>query len=277
MTALAAELPRFETPPRTREDLLEFCTHYFGAERVGRIQNELAMPHHGGFRAPKNILIMLFPSRAGSNYFGQLLCSTGWFNEIAESFNPGQVAKVKAKHGLADSHEALQWMIDNRGTPHAFGFKAGFFVLTAAAESGFLSEVIDRAHVILLRRRDHVAQAVSLQKGKLGGRMHTLQDGKRELTDEDYDPRALLSEVHNIERTERRLAEAAERLGKTAPVFYYEDICADPVANVTAVMDLMGLEMPWNYEPRKVRLDVLRDDLSKRWCERFRDENPEYR
>lgn len=263
------------TPPRTRQELLDLCIHYFGAERVEKIQKDLALTRFGDFRTPKHILIMLFPSRAGSNYFGQLLCSTGWFNEIGESFNTGQVAKIRERHELEDSHDALQWMIDNRGTPHAFGFKAGFFVLTAAAESGFLTEVIDRAHVILLRRRDRIAQAVSLQKGKMGGRMHTLQSGRRELTDEDYDGGALLREVHNIVRTEENLAECAQRLGKQAPVFYYEDICADPVTNVTAVCDMMGLEMPWHYSPRKVRLDVLRDDLSQRWIERFRHEHPD--
>jgi LPS sulfotransferase NodH len=254
--------------------LLELCIHYFGSERVEQIQRDLGLTRHGGFRTPKHILMMLFPSRSGSNYFGQLLCSTGWFNEIGESFNPGQVAKIKARYGLTDTHDALQKMIDYRGTPHAFGFKAGFFVMTGAAECGFLSEVIERAHVILLRRRDRIAQAVSLQKGKMGARMHTLQTGRRELNDEDYDGEALLREYHNIVRTEETLADCAERLGKKAPLFYYEDICADPVANVTAVCDLMGLEMPWNYAPTKVRLDVLRDELSQRWIERFRDEHP---
>lgn len=262
-------------PPRTREELLDMCVEYFGTERIERIRQDLGMTQYGGFLSPKKILIMLFPSRSGSNYFGQLLSSTGWFNEIGESFNPGQVAKIKDRKGLADSHQALQWMIDNRGTPHAFGFKAGFFVLSAAAESGFLTEVIDRAHVVLLRRRDRVAQTVSLQKGKLGARMHTLQTGGRELTDDDYDGEALLNEYHNLVRTEENLAKCAERLGKTAPLFYYEDICADPVGNVTKVCDFMGLEMPWNYRPRKVRLKVLRDELSGRWKERFLNENPD--
>jgi LPS sulfotransferase NodH len=262
--------------PRTREELLDMCIEYFSAERVERIQKDLAINRIGGFRAPKNILIILFPSRSGSNYFGQLLCSTGWFNEIGESFNPGQVAKIKARYDLPDTHAALQKMIDYRGTPHAFGFKAGFFVLAAAADSGFLSEVIDRAHIILLRRRDRVAQAVSLQKMKLGAKKHSLYSGAaRELTDEDYDGETLVREHHNIVRTEIKLADCAQRLGKEAPVFYYEDICEDPVGNVTAVCDLMGLEMPWHYAPRKVRLDVLRDDLSQRWIERLRNEHPE--
>jgi LPS sulfotransferase NodH len=260
--------------PRTRTELLELFHKFFSPAKIEQIQRDLAMPRYGNFRTPKNILIMLFPSRAGSNYFGQLLSSTGWFNEVAESFNPGQVAKIQAKYELADSHEALQWMINNRGTPLGFGFKAGLFVLSAAAESGFLSEVIDRAHIILLRRRDRVSQAVSLQKGKLGARMHSLQECRRELTDEDYDGKALLREYNNIFRTEEKLAECVEQLGKTAPVFHYENICEDPVANVQAVMDLMGLEMPWNYVPRRVRLNVLRDDLSARWKERFEREHP---
>ncbi len=261
--------------PRTREELLELSTELFRADRVQKIRDDLALTRYGGFRAPKRILIMLFPSRAGSNFFGQLLSSTGWFNEIGESFNPGQLEKIRHRKGLTDLHEAAQWMIDNRGTPHAFGFKAGFFVLTAAAETGFLSEVVDRAQFVLLRRRDRVGQAISLFKGKVSGQMHTRQSLERPLSDEDYDGAAIGRELRNIIRTEETLAKCVTLLGKTAPLYYYEDICAEPEKHVTEVCDLMGLEMPWHYEPKKVRLGVLRDELSERWSERFRSENPD--
>lgn len=262
-------------PPRTREELLELCVDFFGEERVRAIREGMGMDRHGGFQAPEKILIVLFPSRSGSNYFGQLLSSTGWFNEIAESFNHLQLAKIRERKGLADTHEAVQWMIDHRGTPHAFGFKAGFFVLTGAAESGFLSEVIERAHVVLLRRRDRIAQAISLEKLKLTGRRHSRQPLERPLCDGDYDGESIRRQVLNIMNTETKLAECAERLGKTAPLYYYEDICAEPEAHVAKVCGLMGLEMPDDYEPRKVRLEVLRDELSERWAERFRNEYPD--
>ncbi len=265
------------SPPRTREELLQMCVDYFGEQRVQAIRDGLAMTSYGGFRAPEKILLMLFPSRSGSNYFGQLISSTGWFEEVAESFNHLQLAKVRERKGLADTHEAVQWMIDNRGTPHAFGFKAGFFVLTGAVETGFLSEVIERAEVVLLRRRDRVAQAISLVKGKMSGRMHSGQPLERPLDDSDYDGDAIRRHVLNIQRTEAKLADCAERLGKDAPLFYYEDICADPEANVVKVCDLLGLQMPENYEPTKVRLKVLRDELSERWADRFREDYPDIR
>jgi hypothetical protein len=38
----------------------------------------------------------------------------------------------------------------------------------------------------------------------------------------------------------------------------------------------MGLEVPPGYDPKaRVRLSILRDDLSSRWVERFRANNSE--
>lgn len=262
-------------PARSREELLALCTELFRADRIQKIQDDLPVPRYGGFRTPKNILMMLFPSRSGSNYFGQLLASTGWFNEIAESFSPGQLNKIKARESLDDPYQAAQWMIDHRGTPHGFGFKAGATVLTGAAHVGLLTEVLDRAQIVLLRRRDRVGQAISLFKGKLGARMHTRQSEGRPLTDDDYDFDAIAREYRHIPRIENKLVEFTQRVGKKAPLYYYEDICDDPVTHVQEVCDLMGLEMPWHYAPRKVRLGVLRDELSEQWANRFREEYQE--
>jgi LPS sulfotransferase NodH len=257
----------------TREELLDLFAPYFqrGHERIREICGELQLSRRGGFRTPEKILIILFASRAGSNFFGQLLSSTGWFREIGESFNPRQLTAIRDRYGLADHHQAAQWMIDNRGTESAFGIKAGFYVLTAAVEIGFLPEVIDRAQFVLLRRRDRVAQAVSLVKGKLSGRMHSRQPLGRELTDDDYHAEAIAEQVERITAREAEYEELVRRLGKTAPIVYYEDICASPKKHVEEVCALIGLAMPDEYEP-KVRLSILRDELSARWVERFRTE-----
>lgn len=257
----------------TREGLLDLLASYFprGHERVREIAAELDFQRHGGFAAPKTILIILFASRAGSNYFGQLLSSTGWFREVGESFKPGQLTKIRNRFGLRDLHEAAQWMIDNRGTRQAFGIKAGFEVLTAAAELGFLSEVLDRAQFILLRRHDRVAQAVSLVKGRLSGQMHSRQAARRQLTNRDYDKHAIARVVHQIERRERDFAEIVQKLGKAAPVVHYEEVCARPQEHVAMVCHRLGLGMPPDYTPH-VRLSVLRDELSEQWAHRFRSE-----
>lgn len=263
--------------PRTREEFLDLFARYLprGEQRVQDVKDLLPLTRRGGFRAPEKILIILFPSRAGSNYFGQLLSSTGNFNVIGESFNPAQLAAIKERHKLDDLHDAAQWMIDNRGTPRAFGFKAGFYVLAGAAEIGLLPEIIDRAQLVLLRRRDRVAQAVSAVKGNLSGQMHSRQPLLRPLTEDDYDATLIRNKVEGIRKTEQHLQEFAELLGKDAPLLHYEDICAEPEAHVRRVCDLMGLQMPESYEPKKLSLKVLRDDLSGKWVERFRREHPE--
>jgi LPS sulfotransferase NodH len=260
-------------PQWSREALLDLFASYLphGRESVRQIQNELSLARRGSFRTPEKILIILFASRAGSNYLGQLLSSTGWFNEIGESFRPGQLAKIRDRFGLSDLHDAAQWMIDHRGTPQAFGLKAGLSVLTAAAEIAFLPEVLDRTRFVLLRRRDRVAQAVSLVKGKLSGQMHSLQPVARVLDDDDYDAQAIAAQVAQIEQRENQYAVLVERFGKAAPVLYYEDICARPQQHVTVVCEHLELSMPADYEPR-VRLSVLRDDLNARWTKRFRSE-----
>lgn len=257
----------------SREELLNLFASYFprGHESVREISAELSLTRRGRFMIPEKVLIILFASRAGSNFFGQLLSSTGWFNEIGESFAPHTLAKIQRKNGLRDTHDAVQWMIDNRGTPDAFGFKAGFYLLAAAAEVGFLSEVIDRAQFVLLRRRDRVAQAVSRVKGKLSGQMHSLQPSGRLLTDDDYDGEMIAAHFKRTVQADDDLAEMVTRLGKTAPLVYYEDICTRPQEHVAQICGLMGLPMPADYEPEaKVRLNILRDELSQRWVERFR-------
>ena len=246
---------------------------YVGAERVRQLQGELALNRRGGFEVPDKILAVLFASRAGSNYLGQLLSSTGWFSEIGESFRPSQLNKIRERHDLPDNHAAAQWMIRNRGTPDAFGFKAGFTVLVAAAELGFLADVLNRTQIVLLRRRDRVAQAVSIVKMILSGRGHSRQPEGRRLTDVDYDADAIAFQVAAITEVDAQLEEFARRLGKDAPIFWYEEIHADPLSAVSEICRLMGLEMPPDYEPH-VRLEVLRDDLSARWVRRFKEERP---
>lgn len=261
-----------------RQELLDLFATYFGRAGVEDVVAKLQLRERGSFNAPEKILIVLFESRAGSNFLGQLLSGTGWFNEIGESFAPHTLAKIRERYALTNLHEAAQWIIDHRGTPHAFGLKAGFYVLAAAADLGFLSDVIDRAQFVLLRRRDRVAQAVSKFKGRLSGQMHSLQTARRTLNDDDYDGNAIAAHLHTIVRIEADLADLVDRLGKSAPIVHYEDICADPVAHVTMICARMGLDVPADYNPNsKVRLSVLRDDLSARWARRFRAEHPELR
>lgn len=259
---------RFGSARHSRDSLLRLITRYFGRDKVDAIGADMVLGDRD-FRLPPKVLCILFASRAGSNYSGSLLANTPWFENIGESFHPGQLAAVREREGLADDAAAAQWMIDTRGTAHAFGFKAGFSVLAGAAQVGLLPAMIDRTQFVLLRRRDRVAQAVSLFKGKLNGHYHSRQQAGRAITVDEYDRLHIGLHLEHIERRERDLESFVRQLGKSAPIVHYEDICAAPDRFVADICALMDLDAPARVDTR-VDFKVMRDELSHAWAERFR-------
>lgn len=254
-----------------RADLLALIESYVGSERMAAIAAALGEAPARAFEAPPKIAAMLFASRSGSSYAGRLLANTVYFNQVGENFAPDQLAAIAERRSLPDSHSAAQWMIGHRGTPEAFGYKAGFTVLAAAAHLGFLDQTLARTQFFLLRRRDRVAQAVSLTKAELSGRFHSNQKDGRPVSLSDYDADHIVRNLDRIDRNERDFADFVARIGKAAPIVYYEDICADPAAFVGSMCTLLDLAVPETLTTN-VDLEILRDTVSEEWSRRFRED-----
>jgi len=260
----------------TRDRLLQLFSGYVGDDRVDRIAAQLTPIGDGALSAPPRMLCILFAARSGSTYAAHLLSKTAWFADVNESFQPEQLSAIRERYDLADSRAAVQWMVDNRGTEQAFGYKGGFSVLIAASLTGFLPETLASTQFVRLERRDRVAQAVSLLKADIGGRLHSVNPEGRAVSVDEYDADKIAFNVGHVARNERWFREIAERLGKPAPVFFYEDICADPAKFVADIGALMGFATPAGFAP-EVELQVMRDEVSQAWIERFRAERPEIR
>ncbi len=260
----------------TRDRLLQLFSGYVGEDRVARTARQLAPIGERALNAPPRILCILFAARAGSTYAAHLLSDTAWFADVNESFQPEQLSAIRERHGLADSRAAVQWMVDNRGTEQAFGYKGGFSVLIAASATGFLPETLARTQFVRLERRDRVAQAVSLLKADIGGRLHSINSDGRTVSIDEYDADKIAFNVGHVARNEGWFREITERLGKPAPVFFYEDICADPAKFVGDIGALMGFATAAGFEP-EVELEVMRDEVSQAWIDRFRAECPDIR
>lgn len=260
----------------SEDRLTKLFSGYVGDDRVDRIAAQLTPIGERVLSAPPRILSILFAARAGSTYAAHLLSNTVWFSDVNESFQPEQLSAIRERHDLADSRAAVQWMIDNRGTEQAFGYKGGFSVLIAANLTGFLPETLARTQFVRLERRDRVAQAVSLLKADIGGRLHSVNPDGRTVSVDEYDADKIAFNVGHVARNERWFQEITERLGRPAPVFFYEDICADPAKFVADIGALMGFSTPAGFEP-EVDLQVMRDEVSQAWIDRFRAERPDIR
>lgn len=243
----------------------------FSPRLLDRIGDELARPDGAADlgQVPDRVLMILFASRAGSTYAGELLANTPYFTSVSESFNPKQLYQVRTRRALSDDNDALRWMIANRGTPQAFAAKCGEPGLVSAWHLGFLDAVLDRASFILLKRRDSAAQAVSLFRAELSGRFHSSQQARHIIHVDQYDRERITVHHRVIERVYGSLGSFMERAGKRYRTIYYEDICADPAAFVrTTCMDL-DLAPPDEFDGA-VRLEILRDAISEEWIERYK-------
>lgn len=247
---------------------IEAC---FNPRMTAQIKTDLVLPETvpDYSEAPDKLLLILFASRCGSSYAGQLLSNTPHFKHVKESFNPTQLQRIREEHGLADDSEAARWMIANRGTNQAYAAKCGQPGLLSAWHLGYLEAVLHRTHCLVLERRDRVAQAVSLFRAELTGRFHSPQKATRTVQLDDYDREKIeifYTVIDNVYPSFYRFLDLTEKSYHTV---YYEDICADPEAFVQTVCADMDLPMPDDFSA-EVRLDILRDDLSAEWIERFK-------
>lgn len=247
--------------------VMQACFHPTMRDRIG---GRLALPQERANypEVPDKVLMILFASRAGSTYAGHLLANTPYFQRVAESFNSVQLGKIRQEHCLSDDAQALRRMIADRGTPQAFAAKCGEPGLISAWKLGFLDAVIDRANFIMLKRRDILAQAVSLFRAELTGRFHSPQKATREVRVEDYDREKIATHLMIIEQVYGSLTAFLEQSGTAYRTVYYEDICADPADFVTETCADLGLAPPSEIDCQ-VRLKVLRDAVNEEWMNRF--------
>ena len=242
-----------------------------GAPMVRKTAGDLVLPERpvpfDGL--PERMLLILFASRAGSTYAARLLAKTPHFNEVREAFNVRPLSRRRLEEGLADDAEAARRSVAAFATGDAFAAKCGVPGLIGAHLTGFLTASWSRLSLVMLKRRDVLAQAVSIYRAQLSGQFHSPQRIQYEVKEADYDRANIARFIKVIERAYEQLERFVELGGKRAPVFYYEDICDDPRAFVEMVCSYIDLPAPTEFDP-KVNVKILRDDINKAWIERFR-------
>lgn len=217
---------------------------------------------------PPRLLIILFTSRVGSAFASRLLAATPYFNNVGEAFNPWRLRRIRERDQLADDAEAARALISSEGTEHAFGAKCGGTGLVGALYTGFLPAMLERITFVTLKRRDAVAQAISIVKARLSGRFHSDQAGAVEVGVEDYERGALEEKIALISRLNGNLDRLALKLGKTNPSYFYEDVCGNPTGFVNSICGLLALP-PVDRVSTAVGREILRDDISRQWRDRY--------
>jgi len=202
---------------------------------------------------PVRTYLLASVPRAGSTLFSHILWRTGCLGAPLEYLN----FEAAGPYGFAAKSPALQhelWrsVLRRRCSPSGvFGLKVFPPQLQALQESNpaLLADVLaatlprDRpSHVVYLRRRDRVAQTVSLARASLSGVWRSDQE-QAGAGDPTYSQEAIEAAERGIEAQERAWISMFADLRIEPLQLWHEDVLADPDAAARQVADYIGVRI----------------------------------
>lgn len=209
-------------------------------------------------------------ARSGSTYFCELLKSTGVLGVPDEYFNT-EGKRIYFDPAYPRKRTRQIQLIRTRGaTPNGiYGVKVLAPDMAKIGDSIDIFQELPNLKLLRLSRRDIVSQAISLMRARQTKRYWSSFPSQGEA---HYDQRAIRRSLRSLVADglvwDRVLADR----GFDVLNFEYEDVVRDPQAAVDRIATLMGLSLPVPIDPRRLALEVMRDEQSGEWRARFLSE-----
>lgn len=205
--------------------------------------------------------------RCGSNFFGQLLASTGVLGDPREYLNAvGRRQYDDDPDYPDDPGEQLARVVTTGRTSNGvYGVKIHPFQLAAMPADLDLWTELPDVHVVRMVREDRLGQALSWSRATRSGRFRAGEPGYGAVEyDRDHVTESLRFIDHENASWDRLLA---DRGGPTITVSY-EEVLLDPQSAVDRVAALMRVRRA-TIDLDLVTVRVQRDESSDEWRRRY--------
>lgn len=205
--------------------------------------------------------------RSGSNYFCQVLGSTGVLGHPREYFN-GAVRRLRDDPAYPDDRQEQIHRILTMGATENGVYALKLFpgLFDAVSPHVRLTEALPNLTFVRLRRRDVLGQAISWVRSIQSQQFRSTDAVQGEIA---YDGEAIRAYVAQVCQRNARWEMFFARTGIEPIAFTYEDIAADPQPAVDRVAAAMGVDPAPRIDPDRIALRIQRDDHSAAWRERF--------
>lgn len=248
-----------ESPPLALPGLSEAASRrlsVFVPRQVEGVRRRLPPTLATTWPTVEGFLAILFTPRCGSTFFARELMRRHDIGHVGETFN---TPRLKTRTGAeVVEKNAGRW----------FGAKLSIQGLMAANINGTIDHYVEQLYVIILLRRDVVAQAVSLHKAKQTQRWHST--GNERENDLVYDTDRIGNSVRNIVTTAHTFSKFVDICRRPVYRFYYEDSVDGDFSAMEKVCKEFGIPQ---VESRKNRnfatLQPIRDHVNEEWRARF--------
>jgi len=219
---------------------------------------------------------IVFTPRSGSTWLGDVLTRSKMLGIPKEWFNTEAAGETIRQSGCRDINQYYEYLKCVKTTQQVFGMEITWpqhrGVVEESRSDYFLSDI---PHWFYLRRRDYVAQGVSLFKAINSGVFHSVQTGKqaREVV---YDGAEIENLVNRIMRQEYAWKGYFEGLDRTPHPLWYEDIVQTPpsrlVRDFAGKIDIDIAENDPDTANITPALKKIGDTDSENMCLRFRED-----
>lgn len=210
---------------------------------------------------------LCFTNRCGSNFFAQLLASSGQLNEAQESYGHEEVLRVAANHGLRSFREYVSQVARSSAIEGRFVVKTSISHIVLLAKTGVLRDMLPRADFILLERIDKLAQAISLSIAEQTKQWASFV-ASAPSDPPKYEFDRIISLIHSTTRQMQAFDEFFALNGLVPTHVTYESISADPLFQAADVAQRLGIRDA-NVDLSKVNTKAQRSRLNDEWRSRF--------
>ena len=228
--------------------------------------------------------------RSGSSVLGDALTHTEVAGRPTEYFNRRFWPDLFKRFGVTAATDYLERVVTETATSNGvFGTKVmldedaapTFAALRERLGAPELSdaEVVRRTfpnlNFVYLTRRDKVAQAVSYCRAQQSGVWRRYHGSEPEPEGNAvFDFAAMHTQVLALTLRERRWQEFFDDLAVRPHTVVYEELVLEPEQTVREMLAFLGLEPPPGWSLSRLPMERLADDTSKRWAERYLEEQP---
>jgi len=212
-------------------------------------------------RFDRDLIILAFTNRSGSNHLAELMRQSKKVCAIHEDLNQDQVQRVMQDDRLQDISDFFVEIVERGGEPDAaFGVKASAEQIRILHETGFV-KCFNSVKTIRIRRRDRISQAVSLFVARRTRQWTASMSSVDACLSYDFD--TLRKALHDIQAMESALDLLLGALQLPVVDVFYEDLCDDRGRELRRISDFLGVEIPF-AEPTLMKKQATRvkDDLS---------------
>jgi LPS sulfotransferase NodH len=218
--------------------------------------------------------VIYFTARSGSTWLMEMAERTGvlgkpdeWFNEniVGSPFAPLDVNELLLEHVRL-----------SRSSNGVVGLELSYFQASCVAE--MLELPRPRLGEFYLRRKDIIAQAVSLYRSVESGLYHSHQATDDSVTRHaamEYSEQKIEHWCHHALNDEIAFARLFTRCGIKPKRFFYEDIAQNPDEVLSWIASHIH-GAPQKLKAQTGRIERISDEKSREWEQKFRSDRADF-